>query len=151
MTHVWRSAEGAGACPKVHGNVPRPGYETSPDTNWVKAFGLGIRGWDGQFLPAWRAGRCHTALLRIPQQMPSGSRAKECCAVSIPFPGLKNWGRPLFLPRHWRLTKKRTRDSEKPQPPDAHSKKLFLSSPEEKESQHEPLHANLGRGGLWES
>lgn len=62
MTDVWRSAKGAGACPKVHANVPRPGRETSPDTNWVKALGLGIRGWDGQFLPACRAGRCHTFL-----------------------------------------------------------------------------------------
>lgn len=62
MIDVWRSARGAGACLKVHANAPRPGHETSPDTNWVKALGLGIRGWDGQFLPAWRAGRCHTAL-----------------------------------------------------------------------------------------
>ena len=156
MTDVWRQARYAGACLKVHANVPRPGHETSPDTNWVKALGLGIRGWDGQFLPAWRASLCHIALC-----LASSSDAAARCRLArrqrsaarcrLPFPAWNTEVGPFFLPRDSRLTEKRTSDSEKPQPPDANSKKLFLFSPEEKESQHEPLPANLGRSAFWES
>lgn len=147
MTDVWRQARCAGACLKVHANVPRPGHETSPDTNWVKALGLGIRGWDGQFLPAWRASLCHIALC-----LASSSDAAARCRLSITFPGLKHWGRPLLFTQRLTINREKNQRLWKPSASrSANSKKLFLFSPEEKESQHEPLPANLGRSAFWES
>lgn len=127
---------------------------TSSDTDWVNAPGLGSESWGRQDLPrAPRPGRGHATRGWASSSGPAGETG--CAQRSVRGVDYLSWPerrrQVLSPPRDSQLTGERTCDSERLQFSVSHSKKLFLWSPEGKDSQNAPLHARLSCSALWES